>query len=244
MNLVRLALALSLFIPVLTQADSARADIRIPGKPYPGRTKQPGEEPKAPPRATTQTASFEVMVATSGGSGVPQLVIPRDAIKDLLADAGTSGSIEGDLLGQAPPATRDDVRGTAKGDTAGSLNDTPEVSRLHSVIAGLAVAMAVALGGVWMVRTRGRTTGRGLALLISASLCLGISVTAWANVPPPFPKKAPPSPVETSTRLETAFTGKVQVRIVSGDGTVQLVLPRSDVAKLAEKGGSRANEPR
>jgi hypothetical protein len=220
---------------------SVQADIRIPGKPYSGRAKQPGEDQKErPPRDTT--ASFEVMVATTGGSGTPLLVIPRGAIKDLLADASGPVGIEDDRIGQSlPAAARESIDPVAEATAAaGSPSETSlETPRLHSMIAGLAVAMAVALGGVWIARTRSRTTGRGLALLISASICLGISVTAWANVPPPkvFPKKE-----ETSTRLETAFTGKVQIKIVSGDGTVQLVLPRSDVAKLAEKGGSRASE--
>jgi hypothetical protein len=107
------------------------------------------------------------------------------------------------------------------------------------MIAGLAVAMAVALGGVWIARSRSRTTGRGLALLISASVCLGVSVTAWANVAAPLSKIVPePARNDTSTRLETAFTGKVQIKIVSGDGSVQLVLPRTEAAKLAEKGSS------
>ena len=106
---------------------------------------------------------------------------------------------------------------------------------MHSIVAGLAMAFAVALGGVWIARTRGRTSGRGLALLISASLCLGASLTAWANVPPPKPPTPPPSDPPASTRLETAFTGKVQVKFVAGDGAVQLVLPHADLLKLVEK---------
>ncbi len=222
------AAALTLVIAGLTSA--ASADIRVPGQPYRGPAKRPEKEPPRPPE-TARSASFEVLVATSGGSGTPQLVIPREAVKGLLADASGPVAPDADRLASAPTTT-------APGDqTAAPEADSPDseaaMPQAHSIIAGLAMAFAVALGGVWFARSRSRTSRRGLTLLISASLCLGVGVTAWANVGPP--KTPPPSQPATSTRLETAFTGKVQVKFVSGDGAVQLVLPHSDLLKLVEK---------
>jgi hypothetical protein len=195
-------------------ATAARADLRVPG---------PAKRPD--PAATTRTVSFEVMVATSGGSDTPTLIIPREAVKGL-ADTAPLPGLDGDRLADSAADGGDANARAAEGVPAAS-------SRLHSIIAGLSVALAVALGGVWIARGRSRTTARGLMLLLTASLCLGVSVTAWANARPPQPKPSPsPKTDAPSTRLETAFTGKVLVKFVSGDGAVQLVLPRADVEKL------------
>jgi hypothetical protein len=226
MNISRWLLSLSIVVAV---GSAASADIRIPGQPYRGPAKRPDKESPRPPE-TSRSASFEVLVATSGGSGTPQLVIPREAVKGLLADAAEPGSPDADRVAAAPPPGDEG----AASETGSPADESLGVSRTHSIIAGLAMACAVALGGVWIARRQSRTNARGLALLISASLCLGVSVTAWADVPPPK-KLPPPKQPAVSTRLETAFTGKVQVKFVSGDGAVQLVLPHADLLKLVEK---------
>lgn len=207
-------------LAVWLTATAAWADLRVPGQPYKGPAKRPDEKA---PATTTKTVSFEVMVATSGGSDTPTLIIPREAVKGL-ADGAPLPGFDGDRLADGAADGQD-----ANARAAEEVSATS--SRLHSIIAGLSVALAVALGGVWIARGRGRTTARGLTLLLTASLCLGVSVTAWANAGPPHPKPAPKTDAP-STRLETAFTGKVQVKFVSGDGAVQLVLPRADVEKL------------
>ncbi len=238
MNLSRWVLSLSLVAAV---ASAASADIRIPGQPYRGPAKRPDPEPPRPAESA-RTASFEVLVATSGGSGTPQLVIPREAVKGMLAEAGPALSPEADRVASAAPTappTAVPSEGAVASETGPTHDDQAGMPRMHSIIAGLTMAFAVALGGVWIARTRGRTSGRGLALLISASLCLGASLTAWANVAPPPKKTPPPSDPPVSTRLETAFTGKVQVKFVAGDGAVQLVLPHAELLKLVEKEGAK-----
>src|SRR5437870_5534726 len=84
-------------LAIWVTATAARADLRVPGQPYRGPAKRPDE--KAPP-ATTKTVSFEVMVATSGGSDTPTLIIPREAVKGL-SDATPLPGIEGDRFANA-----------------------------------------------------------------------------------------------------------------------------------------------
>src|SRR5262245_23487561 len=86
-------------LAVWLTASAAWGDLR---PPFPG----PG--PKRPVPSGTKTVSFEVMVATSGGSDTPTLIIPRDAFKDM-ADTAPLPGIDGDRFaaGDAPAALPD-----------------------------------------------------------------------------------------------------------------------------------------
>ena len=63
----------------------------------------------------------------------------------------------------------------------------PETPRNHNhlMIAGVALTLSLGLGGVWLVRRNGRSSTRGLVLLIAAGTTLSASTLVWANAPPP-----------------------------------------------------------
>lgn len=95
----------------------------------------------------------------------------------------------------------------------------------HLMVAGVAVTLALGLGGVWLVRRPGRNATRGLVLLLAAGGTLTAGTIAWANAPAP---PLPPAPVA----LPTAFDGKVKLEVTRGGDTIRLVLDKGSYEKL------------
>jgi hypothetical protein len=99
----------------------------------------------------------------------------------------------------------------------------PKLADNHLMIAGVALALGLGLGGVWLVRRPGRGT-RGLALLIAAGGVLAVSSVAWAN------QAAPKPPVPPA--LPTAFDGKVRLEVVEAGDTIRLIVDKETYEQM------------
>jgi hypothetical protein len=92
---------------------------------------------------------------------------------------------------------------------------------LHTVMAGMALALAFAGGGLWLVRQRQGGNGAALAVLVCLS-ALSIGTALWADSAGPPPARA-------------TFDG-VHVFVVDKGDSVQLTISPADLAKLDPKG--------
>jgi hypothetical protein len=102
-----------------------------------------------------------------------------------------------------------------------------------TIIAGLALTLAFATGGLWMVRRGG---GRYFALVLAVSLSVAGTAALWANAaPPPAPKPpVPPGrqalpnvPLPADLRL----TGDILFEMVPNGKQVTLIVPKTMIAK-------------
>jgi hypothetical protein len=99
------------------------------------------------------------------------------------------------------------------------------LSPLHTAVVGIALTGALVFGGLWLVRSRGRFGGRGLALLVGSLVLLGAGAAAvWAEpVPIPQPKPAPAISFD-----------KTSIEIVEQGDAVKLIVNREHLAKMSE----------
>jgi hypothetical protein len=99
----------------------------------------------------------------------------------------------------------------------------------HLMAAGVALTLALGLGGVWLVRRPGRAATRGLVLLLAAGGTLVASTVGWANVPPPVPPPQPPK--REVVALPIAFDGNVTLEFAGRDA-IRLVLDKETYEKM------------
>jgi hypothetical protein len=118
---------------------------------------------------------------------------------------------------------QDDGNAVAQDDSA------PEKPKNHLLIAGLALTLSLAFGGLWIIRKGGKGSLSGLTLLIAAGATLTVGAIVWANAPPPPFKK---EPAKTPASLPTAFEGKAKVEFVYGAEPVRLILDKESYEKL------------
>jgi hypothetical protein len=93
----------------------------------------------------------------------------------------------------------------------------------HLMVAGVALALGLGLGGVWLVRRPGRGT-RGLALLIAAGGVLAAGSVAWANQAAPKPPVPAPLPI--------AFDGQVRLEVVAAGDTIRLIVDQETYEQM------------
>jgi hypothetical protein len=147
----------------------------------------------------------------------PVLQLPRGVTGGRVRPAGPKG----------PPPTKE---GKPEGEEPvvlefeGALAAEPERNPNHVMIAGVAVTLALGLGGIWLVRRPGRSGTRGLALLLAAGGTLAVSSVAWANQAAPKP---PPLVV-----LPVAFEGKIKVEIVPAGDTIKLIVDQETYEQM------------
>ena len=96
----------------------------------------------------------------------------------------------------------------------------------HLMVAGVALTLALGLGGLWLVRRPGRAGTRGLVLLLAAGGTLAAGTITWANAPAP-----PPPPKKERILLPTAFSGNVTLEF-GGRDTIRLVLDKESYEKM------------
>src|SRR6267378_6205657 len=95
-------------------------------------------------------------------------------------------------------------------------------SRLHTIIAGVALSLALALSGLWFVRHRVRFRGQRFTVLLTATSLLVVGGALWADVAGPGwrPRRdrflGPPALPPAS--------GRVVVEIVDKGDTVKLIV--------------------
>jgi hypothetical protein len=138
----------------------------------------------------------------------------------------------GTLPFQAPPPSRDA--------NAGRIG-------LPTIVAGLALTLAFASGGLWLVRRgRGRTAA---GLLLVAAFALG-ATALWADIPGPGggrarpPRPRPPEPVPANTTplalpAGVELTGQVLLEVAPVGDAVRLIVPKDAVLKKGEDRGAR-----
>jgi hypothetical protein len=111
--------------------------------------------------------------------------------------------------------------GVLKGGLDGNSSDQrASLPALHTMIAGGALAVGLAFGGLWLVR-RGNAGSRSLAILIGAVAFLGIGAFVWADLAVPKP-------------VMPAATDKVIIEVVDQGDEVKLIINKDKLAKVVK----------
>lgn len=143
--------------------------------------------------------------------------VPKEPTYPLVVEAGPKVQearliIPQKMLGKLK-SSLDEEGGDAYGAAGG---------RMHTIIAGAALALALTFGGLWLVR-RGPTGGsRNLAMLISAVAFLSIGAAVWAD------RRPAPKP-------EVPRTDKVLIEITDKGDEIKLIVNKAKLAKLLEE---------
>lgn len=122
---------------------------------------------------------------------------------------------------------------------AGAVGVEPPVSGsftdLRTVIAGMALSLGLALGGLWLFRTRRRpVSGTVLLLLCAGGLGATLAGGARANMAPPFARPPLPDPIRLDAPL----------RILDNGTAIRLYIPPSRLAAFQTGAGSTGSAPR
>ena len=107
--------------------------------------------------------------------------------------------------------------------------------RLHTIIAGVALSLALTFSGLWFVRHRIRFIGQSSAVLLAAITLLGVGGVLWADIPGPWPRPRPdrfPAPPPAS--------GQVIVEIVDKGESVKLIVNFATLREMTAKAGTGA----
>jgi hypothetical protein len=102
--------------------------------------------------------------------------------------------------------------------------------RNHILIAGIALSMSLAFGGLWLMRRNGRGSMRAMSLLIAAGITLAIGAIVYANAPPPIKDRLPVNRPPAS--YPTAWEGGTKVEFTLGQEPVRLILDKESYKKL------------
>ncbi len=169
--------------------------------------------PGGKPRPGTPPTA-PVVVVVDDKAQETRLVIPRKVLAAALrADAGEPDDTQ---RAEGPPA-------------------------LHLIVAGSALALALGLGGLWLVRLRTRPAARNLVLLLAAlALVAGAGGVLWADIPAPKPKPKPPTEVPAGITLSE----KVTIEIVDKGDAITLITPREQLANVLDKSAPKKDEPK
>lgn len=116
------------------------------------------------------------------------------------------------------------VRPIPKGDPKSELPEGQPHNQL--LIVGVALTLAFAFSGLWLLRRHGRGSVTGLTLLVAAGAALMVGAVTWANAPPV--NKLPPKPVH----FPVASEGKAEVTFTYGQEPVRLILDKASYEKL------------
>jgi len=109
-----------------------------------------------------------------------------------------------------------------------------------TVVAGLALTLAFASGGLWLVR---RGSGRYLAILLVLSLFAAGTAAVWADLGPrplgPVPQKPLPKVALPALKLPAGIelTDKLILEPVAADDHLTLIVPKSMVSEKEKKEG-------
>ncbi len=114
--------------------------------------------------------------------------------------------------------------------------------KIRTIMAGLALSVALALGGVMAWRSRrGRIWGLGIALVgFFFTGVLGDSWAAWGNAPPPRPPLRKPAP-PVAPMLQV---NGLQVQVVPQGNAVKLLIGPRLAVQLGQQAGGRIPIPR
>lgn len=160
----------------------------------------PDKNKNKPPKVAPFTA--QMMIDPNSKSSEARLLIPRSVLEQMRA--GLDG---------------EDSRGAALAFfNAGGA---------QTVMAGIFLSLALAFGGVWLVRSRNqRRLGTASLCLAAAALCGLAATSARANAGPPAVARSLTSKILIQDALWYGVYGQVKVEVVDDDDQIKLVLPR------------------
>jgi len=149
-----------------------------------------------------QPFSAQMMIDPNTKSSEARLLIPREVLQQMRA--GLDG---------------EDARGSALAffNTGGA----------QTVVAGLFLSLALAFGGLWLVRSRGQRRLGPAALCLAALALCGVAATAaYANAGPPPVARSLTSKILIQDAKWYGVYGQVKVEVVDDNNQITLVLPR------------------
>lgn len=174
--------------------------------------------PPLPPNKEAVTVKIEVDNNAKG----PVLVVPN-------------GVFTQPRVRPLPPksAPKDGDKSSIEPDNGDAVAGEPEQSqpRNQMLIAGVAVALSLAFGGLWFIRKGTSGSIRGLTLLVAAGATLAVGALVYANVPPPKTFERPPVG-KNPPAYPIALESKVKVEFVFGQEPVRLILDKESFEKL------------
>jgi hypothetical protein len=199
------------------------------GIPFPRPGPQPQPQPQPQPRPASGVVAPLVVVADENVKEA-RLEIPRKLLRSLRADLGEE---------QEPDTRR---------------VEAAPLPRLHTILAGGALSLALVTGGLWLTRSRHRLAGRGLLMLLVAGgfLLLGSGVL-WADLAPrpnPFGPRPNPlpnpgmRPVVPVLPAGITLDDKVAIVVVDKGDAITLVVNRADLVRVVEKTAPDNNNPK
>lgn len=156
---------------------------------------RPGPVPPAPLPPAPKVPTYPLVIEASPNVAEAKLIIPRKML--------------GDLKGELP------LEETNPTKVAG----TP---RLHTIIAGSALALGLAFSGLWLVR-RNQVSNRTFGLAIGGVLLLGLGAAVWADKGP-RPRPAPLPPNQILPQLRSPRMNNVLIEIVDKGDSIKLVI--------------------
>jgi hypothetical protein len=109
---------------------------------------------------------------------------------------------------------------------------------LHLAVAGAALALALTFGGLWLVRSRVRTSRSNVVLLLVAATALAIGATSlWANVAAPIPKEKPTTGAQDPKVPAGGITlaDKAVIEVVDKGDAITLIVKSADLAAVVQK---------
>jgi hypothetical protein len=149
------------------------------------------------PPPPSPSTDGHLIIQVDDGAGGPVLVVPPKFVKKAAADSDST-----DAIGAATPGA------------------FPRIA-----IAGIALAAAVACGGLWLLR-RNRSGGANVILALAGLGALIGGAWVMANAPaPPFRRHVP----------KTVYESKIRVEMPNGGTSFVLVISHADLKALNEK---------
>ncbi|HWG42746.1 MAG TPA: hypothetical protein VN688_08170 [Gemmataceae bacterium] len=192
----------------------------VHGDLLPGR--RPGLPPAVQPGRRILPVKVKLEVKVNENAKLPVLQVP---INLALGQRPAAGG------GAALPAEDEDT-------------DRRAAIGLPTIVAGLALTLAFASGGLWMVR---RGSRRSLALLLAVSLFAACTAAVWADIPGPNrrPRPVPAKPGLPSLQLPAGIelTDKLILEPVPNGDHLTLIVPKSMVKEKGEKIGNPRSNP-
>ena len=160
--------------------------------------------PRENQAAKKSPALSRMLIESGDGEQGARLLISRDMLRQLLAEAD----------------------GGAQTNAAGLAQDS--LPPAHTIFAGVFLSLSLVTGGLWLIRARRRPRARAAALCLAACALGGFAATAavMANAGPPPLRQSDYGTLPRAVRGET-LAGTVTIEVVDGWRVVRLIVPKA-----------------